>query len=289
MITFSDVTKVFFNGQHGLENVSFVVDPGELVMITGHTGSGKTTLMRLLTKECEPTQGEIVFDGSPLSKIRRSQAHHLRRRIGVVFQDYRLLPEYNTWENIALPLSIIGKKNAEIEQRVSDLLKLIHLEDKADLFPSELSGGEAQRVSIARALAIAPPVLFADEPTGNLDPDTSKEIIRLLKKINELGTTVLLATHDVIVMELLKNARHLVLEKGRLIKDSHGELKVAKKEVTKPEEIEPKETSPKNEPEPTKKTKKRLSLGSIFKKKKTLEVDSKTSPTPVTVTEEELS
>jgi cell division transport system ATP-binding protein len=224
MITFSDVSKIFFNGQHGLENVSFTVEPGELVFITGHTGSGKTTLMRLLTKEYNPTSGEIIFDNIPLSKIKPSKVHELRRRIGVVFQDYRLLPEFNVWENIALPLSIIGKKSAEIEQRVTDLLKLVHLEDKANLFPSELSGGEAQRISIARALATAPPVLFADEPTGNLDPETSKAIIKLLKKINEMGTTVLLATHDVVVFEALEGMRHLVLEGGKLIKDTAAKL-----------------------------------------------------------------
>ncbi len=220
MITFSDVSKVFFNGQYGLKDLSFSIDPGEFVLLTGQTGSGKTTIMRLLTKEYLPTAGEITFDGTQLSKIKKSQVHHLRRRIGVVFQDYKLLPEYNVWENISLPLLIVGKKNDEVEKRVTDLLKLIHLEDKADLFPNELSGGEAQRVSIARALATAPAVLFADEPTGNLDPETSKLIIRLLKKINEMGTTILLATHDVIVFEALKDIRNIVLENGELKKDT---------------------------------------------------------------------
>jgi cell division transport system ATP-binding protein len=236
MIEFSDVSKVFFNGQYGLKNISFTIDPGELVLLVGHTGSGKTTIMRLLTKEYLPTSGEITFDSTPLSKIKSSQVHHLRRRIGVVFQDYKLLPEYNVWENISLPLSIVGKKTEEIEKRVSDLLKLIHLEDKADLFPSELSGGEAQRVSIARALATAPPVLFADEPTGNLDPETSKTIVRLLTKINEMGTTILIATHDVVVFEALKNVRHIRLEKGELLEDSGA--KKRKKIVKETEEVD---------------------------------------------------
>lgn len=250
MIRFSDVSKVFFNGQYGLKNVSFKIEPGEMVLLTGHTGSGKTTIMRLLTKEYEPSEGDITFDDTLLSKIKRSQVHHLRRRIGVVFQDYRLLPEYNVWENIALPLSIIGKKNSEIEKRVSDLLKLIHLEDKANLFPNELSGGEAQRVSIARALAIAPPVLFADEPTGNLDPETSLAIVRLLKKIKELGTTVLIATHDVIVFEALKDIRHLIMEKGQLIKDTG-----AKEERTeKREKVEKTDKKTKEKSEPVEKT-----------------------------------
>jgi cell division transport system ATP-binding protein len=236
MITFSNVSKVFFNGQYGLKDISFSIDPGEFVLLTGQTGSGKTTIMRLLTKEYLPTGGEITFDSTPLSKIKKSQVHHLRRRIGVVFQDYKLLPEYNVWENISLPLLIVGKKNDEVEKRVTDLLKLIHLEDKADLFPNELSGGEAQRVSIARALATAPPVLFADEPTGNLDPETSKNIVRLLKKINEMGTTILLATHDVIVFEALKDIRNLVLENGELKKDS-GLKKTKKEEPTVEEEV----------------------------------------------------
>ena len=248
MITFSDVTKIFFNGQHGLEKVSFSINPGELILITGHTGSGKTTLMRLLTKEYEPTSGEIIFEDTPLSKIKSSKVHHLRRRIGVVFQDYRLLPEFNTWENIALPLSIIGKKDAEIEQRVSDLLKLIHLEDKADLFPSELSGGEAQRVSIARALAVAPPVLFADEPTGNLDPETTKSIVKLIKKINEMGTTVLLTTHDVVVFKELEkdSVRHIVLENGRLVKDTGKPHKQAREITEENLEEKPKKESEEN-------------------------------------------
>lgn len=228
MIVFSEVSKVFFNGQYGLQSVSFSIDPGEMVLITGPSGSGKTTLMRLLTKEYPPTSGDITFEDTPLSSIKNSQAHHHRRRIGVVFQDYRLLPELNAWENIALPLSIIGKPQAEIEHRVTDLLELVQLPDKADLFPSELSGGEAQRIGIARALATAPKVIFADEPTGNLDLDNSKTVAHLLRKINELGTTVLLATHDVSVIDYFDKARHLQLEKGQIQSDnrrqgqSHG-------------------------------------------------------------------
>lgn len=219
MIRFNQVTKQF-DQSSALHGVSFSIDPGELVLITGPSGSGKTTLMRLLTKVLEPSSGEIEFDGQTLTQIRPNRVHLHRRAIGVVFQDYNLLPDLNVWENIALALSIIGKDETETEQRVTDLLELIQLSDKAFLFPSQLSGGEAQRVSIARALAPAPKVIFADEPTGNLDPQTSDTIARLLAKINELGTTLLLATHDTGVLDRLANHRRLQLDKGKLIADS---------------------------------------------------------------------
>lgn len=222
MITFSGVTKQFGDETIALKDVSFEIEPGEFVIITGHSGSGKTTLMRLLTREYTPSEGEITFDGTPLSTIPTSQVHHHRRKIGVVFQDYKLLPELNVWENIALALNIIGKPQSETEVRVSDLLRLVGIVDKAFLFPSQLSGGEAQRVSIARALATGPNVIFADEPTGNLDPDTSGSIARLLKKINSLGTIVIIATHDTGVLETLKGERRLQLEKGELVKDTAG-------------------------------------------------------------------
>lgn len=228
MIIFDKVSKKFFNDTFGVEGVSFAIEPKELVLITGPTGSGKTTLMRLMTKEYEPEEGEIFFNEVPLSQVKPSLLAHHRQRIGVIFQDYRLLPESNVWENIALPLMIAGKKQTTIEERVTDLLKLVDLTNKADLFPQELSGGEAQRVSIARALATAPPVIFADEPTGNLDKNTSHAIVRLLKKINELGTTVLLATHDVVVLEELNKVRRLELKNGQLVTDTKPkEIKVS--------------------------------------------------------------
>lgn len=220
MIVFSNVSKQFFNDTFGVKNMSFAIEPGELVMITGRTGSGKTTLMRLMTREYDPSEGEVYFESQPLSEMSSADIPLHRRRIGVVFQDYRLLPESNVWENVALPLMIAGKTDEEIEERVTDLLELVELSDKADLFPRELSGGEAQRVGIARALATAPPVIFADEPTGNLDKDTAKSIVKLLKKINELGTTVFLATHDLTVMDELKHARRIELNDGQIEKDS---------------------------------------------------------------------
>lgn len=221
MITFSSVTKEFTESGFTLEKITFHIDKGELVVLTGHSGSGKTTLMRLLTREYLPTAGEIKFGDIDVVKLKTSLVPFLRRKIGVVFQDYKLLPELNIWENIALPLSIVNKPQAEIESRVTDLLKLVDLTERAFLFPSQLSGGEAQRVSIARALAIGPEVIFADEPTGNLDRETSLAITRLLSKINELGTTLILATHDSDVLHALADTRHIHLEGGRLVQDTH--------------------------------------------------------------------
>lgn len=226
MISFAHVTKKF-GETAALTDVSFEVEKGELVLIIGPSGSGKTTLMRLLIKEYEPSEGEITFDGELLSKVHGGGVPKHRRRIGVVFQDYKLLPEMNVWENIALPLSIIGKSQAETESRVTDLLKLIGLTDKALLFPSQLSGGEAQRVSIARALATGPGIIFADEPTGNLDPETSLSIAKLLRQINKLGTTLLLATHDSTVLAALSGERKITLHKGELIDDTHPKMGVA--------------------------------------------------------------
>lgn len=220
MIIFESVTKQFGEDPPALDGISFEIEEGELVVITGHSGSGKTTLMRLLTKEYLPNEGEIYFNGNPLSQIRGGNVPQHRRQLGIVFQDYKLLPELNVWENIALALNILGKKQDETEARVTDLLRLVDLVDKAFLFPSQLSGGEAQRVSIARALATAPRVIFADEPTGNLDPETSISIARLLEKINDLGTTVIITTHDISVMDILTKERHMKLDKGKLINDT---------------------------------------------------------------------
>lgn len=215
--------------------VTFEIPAGELVLLTGPSGSGKTTVMRLLTREYKPSEGEIYLEELAVHDVKKSKLHQLRRKIGVVFQDYLLLPELNVWENIALPLSIIGQKQSEIENRVTDLLKLVKLPDKAKLFPRQLSGGEAQRISIARALAIGPEVIFADEPTGNLDPDTSISIAKLLKKIQELGTTVIFATHDSKVLEMLSGERVLHLENGHLTIDTKKPKKKSSKPENKPE------------------------------------------------------
>jgi cell division transport system ATP-binding protein len=207
MINFKSVGITFPNGCTAFTDLSFQVQEGELAIITGPSGSGKTTIMNLLLKEHNPTQGKIEFAGQALHEVRPSKIPQHRRRIGVVFQDYKLIQDLNVWENIALPLSIKGQDQVDIERRVTDLLKLVKLKDKALLFPKQLSGGEAQRISIARALATGPKVIFADEPTGNLDEQTSLHIIKLLTKINKLGTTVLVATHDHLVIENLKGQR----------------------------------------------------------------------------------
>lgn len=225
MIRFANVTKEFYPEIFGIADISFDIEPGEFVLLTGPSGSGKTTIMKLLTREYTPSEGEIFYQGSPIHTVSAAKIHLHRRKIGVVFQNYLLIPELNVWENIALPLSIIGKKQSEIEARVTDLLELVSLEHRAQHFPSELSGGEAQRVSIARALATGPEMLFADEPTGNLDASTSLSIAELLKQINSFGTTIVFATHDPVVMKAHTNDRHIMLDKGQLIKDTAAQKK----------------------------------------------------------------
>jgi cell division transport system ATP-binding protein len=213
MIVFSSVSKSFADDQTAIVDLNLEINEGDLVVITGSSGAGKTTLMKLLIREYIPTSGEITFENRPLSEFKKSEIPGLRRQIGVVFQDYKLIEDMNVWENIALPLYISNKKDDEIESRVTDLLNLIGLADKAMQFPRQLSGGEAQCVSIARALAIGPKVIFADEPTGNLDHESSMKITRLLKKINELGTTLLFATHDQEVLKELGKEKIIHLEK----------------------------------------------------------------------------
>lgn len=249
MIIFQNVSKLFGNDSYALQEVSFEIPSGELVLLTGPSGSGKTTVMRLLTREYKLSEGEIFLEELAVHEVKKSKLHQLRRKIGVVFQDYLLLPELNVWENIALPLSIIGQKQAEIENRVTDLLKLVKLPDKAKLFPRQLSGGEAQRISIARALAIGPEVIFADEPTGNLDQETSLSIARLLKKIQELGTTVIFATHDSKVLEMLSGERVLHLENGHLTVDTGKKKKSAKPQKSASEKEKEEKAEKKPDPD----------------------------------------
>lgn len=213
MIVFSSVSKFFADQPTAIVDFDLEIKPGELVVITGPSGAGKTTLMKLLIREYSPSKGSISFEDKPLEELKAKEIPELRRKIGVVFQDYKLIEDMNVWENIALPLYIAGKKESEIESRVTDLLNLVGLTDRAFHFPRQLSGGEAQRISIARALATAPRVIFADEPTGNLDSAASRKITRLLKKINELGTTILFATHDDLVLEELAGSRIVHLER----------------------------------------------------------------------------
>lgn len=211
-------------------NISFSVDPGEFVFITGPSGAGKTTLLRLLTREYTPTEGSIDFENEDIVKLNKRELPLHRRKIGVVYQDYRLVPDLNVWENIALPLVINSTAEPTIEQRVTDLLTLVDMTNKALLFPRQLSGGEAQRISIARALALAPSVVFADEPSGNLDPETTTSIIHLLNKINSLGTTLFLATHDQQVLKMFPKLRMIKLRNGEIESDTHHDKPASKPE-----------------------------------------------------------
>jgi len=222
MIKFQNISKVYPPGIVALENVSFEIKPKEFVSVVGRSGVGKTTLIKLLLAEEKPTRGRIFFEDQDVHKIPREELPALRRKIGVVFQDYKLLPNKTAWENIAYALEVIGMSEESIEKDVSQVLELVGLSNRAENFPSELSGGEKQRVAIARALVHRPLAIIADEPTGNLDPYHTEDIINLLLKINELGTTIVLSTHDKEVINSLQK-RVITLEKGTIIRDEeHG-------------------------------------------------------------------
>lgn len=219
MIVFDQVTVRFGTGVEGLKDLSFAIGAGEFVIIEGPSGAGKTSLMRLLIKDLSPTHGKIVVDGDDLSKIAPHNIPLLRRKVGVVFQDFKILFDRTVGENIDLALEILGLNQSIITERRHELLELTGLAGKDSYFPIQLSGGELQRVSVARALAPSPKVLFADEPTGNLDSKTGHSIVSLLEDIHAQGTTVIMATHD---LELIKDKkfRRLRLDHGMLAHDS---------------------------------------------------------------------
>ncbi|MDO5561262.1 MAG: ATP-binding cassette domain-containing protein [bacterium] len=220
MINFVNVSKVFGVDKIALDQINFAIDQGEFVFVTGHSGSGKTTALRLLLREYKPDQGEIIFNDQVLNNLSRRQVAQHRRHIGVVFQDYKLLDDLTVWENIALPLTICRQSKGEIETRISELLKMLHLTGRENDFPSQLSGGEAQRVSLARALSVAPKIIFADEPTGNLDEENGETIVGLLKAINKYGTTVIFATHNLSHLQKNPQAHQIILDCGKLVYDS---------------------------------------------------------------------
>ncbi|MBI4034826.1 MAG: ATP-binding cassette domain-containing protein [Candidatus Chisholmbacteria bacterium] len=218
MIIFDQVTKIFPNGDKAIDEVSFRIEPQELVLVTGPSGAGKTTLLRLMLREILPTKGVVVVDNEDVTKLPVKKVPQLRRRIGAAWQDFKLLRDRTVAENIAVGLQILGHAEDEIKGHVEQMLELVGLKGKGELFPAQISGGELQRTVIARALATKPKILFADEPTGNLDDQTAQQIIKLLEEINDLGTTVLIATHDRNIVDELR-ARTLILEKGKLVED----------------------------------------------------------------------
>jgi cell division transport system ATP-binding protein len=218
VIRFQNVAKIYPPDTIALKDVNFEVKPKEFVLLSGKSGAGKTTLFKLLLAEERPTEGRIFFDDQDVSRIKLSKLHNFRRKIGAVFQDYKLLASKNVYENTAYILEVIGASDKEIKRDVTEVLEIVGLSHRASNFPVELSGGEKQRAAIARALIHRPEVILADEPTGNLDPYNTADIVRLLLKINELGTTILLATHDKELINSLEK-RVITLDGGIIIRD----------------------------------------------------------------------
>ncbi len=218
MIVFQGVSKHYQGHGVALEDISFEIDPGEFVSLAGRSGAGKSTIIKLLIGEEKPSKGRVFFGQYEVNKLQDNELPAFRRHIGVVFQDFRLLPTKTAYENVAFALEVAGRPSREIAELVPQVLDMVGLGDKMRNFPNELSGGERQRVAIARAMIHRPEVVIADEPTGNLDPFHTFEIIKLLEKINQLGTTVVLATHDKEVINNLER-RVLTLDKGRMIRD----------------------------------------------------------------------
>lgn len=222
MITLKNVSKFYRPKTTALKDVSLHIKPGEFVSIVGQSGSGKTTLARLLFAEERPSKGKVVIGDWDISRIRQSEIPVLRRQIGVVFQDYKLLPRKTIYENIAFALEVAGSRGKRVREVVPQVLKIVGLSDKISRYPRQLSGGEQQRVSIARSLVHSPKIIVADEPTGNLDTIHSREIVQLLKKINDFGTTVVLVTHDRDVVNALKK-RVITIQEGEIVSDiEHG-------------------------------------------------------------------
>ncbi len=219
MIYFDNVSKLYNDGRSAaLQEVTFQVAPKEFVSIVGHSGAGKTTLLKMIIAEDRPTQGQVFFESIDVHQIPRTKLPHYRRKIGTVFQDFKLLPNKTAYENIAFAMEANGRTDDEIAENVPQALALVDLSDKAWNFPNELSGGEKQRVAIARAIVNQPDIIVADEPTGNLDPIATYEVVQILRKINDLGTTVIMTTHNKGVIDEL-GRRVLTMDEGRIIRD----------------------------------------------------------------------
>ncbi len=218
IISLDNVCKQYQTGVDALKNISLRIDTGEFVFVVGKSGSGKSTFIKLLLKELDPTEGKLHIAGRLVNKLKRKQVPLYRRNIGVVFQDFRLLKDKTVFENVAFAQRIIGRSKREIIRNVTTMLTIVGLSDKADAYPNELSGGEQQRVAIARALVNQPPILLADEPTGNLDPQNAWEIMMLLQEVNKMGTTVVVVTHNNDIVDIMQK-RVVTLENGELIRD----------------------------------------------------------------------
>ena len=218
MIYLEKVSKKYPNNTTALDNVSFAINKGEFVSIVGHSGAGKSTILKMIIAEDSPTSGSVFYHSSDIHRLSRRDTLNYRRRVGVVFQDGRLLSNKTAYENIAFAMEVAGREDSEIEADVPGVLKLVGLQDKIWNFPRELSGGERQRIAIARAIINQPDIIIADEPTGNLDPINTVDIVNILKKINEMGTTVILTTHNKNTVDSL-GKRVITLDSGRLIRD----------------------------------------------------------------------
>jgi cell division transport system ATP-binding protein len=223
MIKFQNVTKIFETKNKekvfALKNISFEIEKGEFVLIVGKSGAGKSTLLKLIFAEEKPTEGKIFFEGKDITKMKSGEISKLRREIGIVFQDYKLLPTKTAFENLTYVMEVIGFSDEEIKRDVPKVLEIVGLTEKGKSFPNELSAGEKQRLSIARALIHRPKVILADEPTGNLDPYNTLDILKIFQKIHEMGTTIVLATHNKEVVEILRK-RVITLEKGEIVRDA---------------------------------------------------------------------
>ncbi len=223
MIVFENVSKIY-DDIPALESINFGIDKGEFISIVGQSGAGKSTLLRLIFAEEKPTEGNIFVKGKNISKIKNSKLPILRRHVGVIFQDFKLLTNRTVFENVAFTMEVVGKSNAEIKEDVPQVLEIVGLSNKANNYTNELSGGEKQRVSIARALVHRPDIIIADEPTGNLDFINTWDVVQLLMKINQYGTTIILATHDREIVNLI-NKRVVTIDKGRVTRDQEDKGK----------------------------------------------------------------
>lgn len=243
MVEFDKVTKIYDNLISAVYDVSFKVDEGEFVFLIGPSGSGKTTIIKMLIRDVVPSQGKIFFNSSDITKVSRNKVYKLRREIGVVFQDFKLIPDKTAFENVAFAMEAAGKKNKEIKDTVPYVLDIVGLSNRMQAFPRQLSGGEQQRVAIARAIANNPKILIADEPTGNLDPASSWDIVQVLTKINNWGTTVIMSTHGTDIVNSL-NKRVIQMEKGRVIRDDNkGQYELVQPEKVTKDEVKSEQKS----------------------------------------------